>query len=663
MFSARDNTTTHLALPSQKDLEVSQLPFQDAAEFASLRQYAGQLPILSEKDVMFFWLINNATNTENQDKLVIWLNGGPGCTSLDGVFMENGPYKFDGPNRLEFRDHSLSQQFDVLYIDQPFGTGFSVSSMKNYAHTFKEATKYLMEFLDKFYQVFPEYRERKLYLAGESEAGTYIPYLADSILKMPEDERYKLGGLMLGNGWIDPYTMYMSYVDILRENKLLTSEVQTKMLKKMDQCTREFNRAPQPVHTNICESIPSIFLNEGGPSPGTCYNMYDLRLTDTQPACGMNWPPEVSYFTRYLNRKDVQTALNVQPGLAPTTWRECNSGTNIALQSDTSPPSSKLLPGVLDTVPVLFFVGQKDFLCNYIGIEWAIGNMTWAGATGFTNDAKKAEWTVGGQPAGSVVSDRGLTYALVYDASHMVGVDRPREILDLFTAFTNASSVNLHFASSFRSLDTPTAPPTSPTPVPTEASMGLPQWIGIGFGLFLVLFLVVGLLRRKQLFAWWIGFRRQSAGMQRLNDNVDDHGFGGSDMDNAFVMSVFDFNKQREQRTRGYDVEGLLLDDDMASSPDEEVGSTVNGSAGVIFDQNLGVGIVTEAIRRPACTIADNAGLEGAVIVCKTLEQGAADFNEGKHKKHRCLIDVVKSRNLIIIVYLKNVRNVNKILQ
>ncbi|KAJ2638865.1 chaperonin [Coemansia sp. RSA 1286] len=83
----------------------------------------------------------------------------------------------------------------------------------------------------------------------------------------------------------------------------------------------------------------------------------------------------------------------------------------------------------------------------------------------------------------------------------------------------------------------------------------------------------------------------------------------------------------------------------------------------VIFDQNLGVSIVTEAIRRPACTIADNAGLEGAVIVCKTLEQGAADFNEGKHKKHRCLIDVVKSRNLIIIVYLKNVRNVNKILQ
>ncbi|KAJ1819859.1 Cell death protease, partial [Coemansia sp. RSA 2599] len=546
--------------------------------------YAGQLPILSDKDVMFFWLISNATNTENQDKLIIWLNGGPGCTSLDGVFMENGPYKFDGANRLKFRDHSLSQQFDVLYIDQPFGTGFSISSVKNYAHTFKEATKYLMSFLEKFYAVFPDYRSRKLYLAGESEAGTYIPYLADAILKMPEEQRYDLGGLMLGNGWIDPYPMYMSYVDILRENKLLTPEVQTKMLKKMDKCTREFNRAPQPVHTNVCESIPLVFLDEGGPSPGMCYNMYDLRLTDTQPACGMNWPPEVSFFTNYLNRKDVQGALNVQEGLAPRIWRECSSATNAALQSDTSPPSSKLLPSVLDNVPVLFFVGQADYLCNHIGIEWTIGNMTWAGTTGFSAEAKRSEWTVSGEAAGSVVTDRGLTYALVYNASHMVGVDKPREMLDLFTAFTNASSSNLGFSSSFRSLDTPTAPPTSPTPAPAESSrMGLPQWIGVGFALFLVLFLAVGLLRRKQLFAWWIGFRRRRAGMQRLDDGI--RGFGRSSMDghdgfdDAFVMSEFDFSKQRENQMRRYDVEGLLLDDEMASSPDEEVGSTVNGGS------------------------------------------------------------------------------------
>ncbi|KAJ2854860.1 Cell death protease [Coemansia erecta] len=580
MLSARNNSSNTMVLPSQKDLLVTQIPFQDAPEFTSLRQYAGQLPILSDKEVMFFWLISNQTNTENQDKLIIWLNGGPGCTSLDGVFMENGPYKFNGANKLGFRDHSLSQQFDVLYIDQPFGTGFSMAGINSFAHTFKEATKHLMSFLDKFYSVFPYYHKRKLYLAGESEAGTYIPYLADAILGMPEEERYELGGLMLGNGWIDPYPMYMSYVDILRENNLLTKEIQTKMLQKMDKCTREFNRAPQPVHTNICETIPLVFLDEGGPSPGMCYNMYDLRLTDTQPACGMNWPPEVSLFTNYLNRKDVQKALNVHPELAPKVWKECSSATNVALQSDTSPPSSKLLPGILDSVPVLFFVGQTDYLCNHIGIEWTIGNMTWAGSTGFSSEAKRSKWTVNDEAAGSVVSDRGLTYALVFNASHMVGVDKPREILDLFTAFTNASAKNLKFSSSFRSLDTPTAaPPLTPvTPPNGSMSVALSRWIGIGFALFLVLLLALCLVCRKQLFAWWIEFRRRRAGMRRLDDGSRLSSDGG--LDDAFVMTEFDFAKVRESQSRRYDVEGLLLDDDMASSPDEEVGSTVNGSAG-----------------------------------------------------------------------------------
>ncbi|KAJ2782782.1 Cell death protease [Coemansia interrupta] len=580
-FARRDNSTaasddaSHLPLPSQSDLAVAGIPFQDGPEFSALRQFAGQLPILSDSDVMFFWLIANATNMENQDKLVIWLNGGPGCTSLDGVFMENGPYKFDGANRLRFREHSLSQQFDVLYIDQPFGTGFSVAKVKDYAHTFKEATSHLMSFLDKFYQVFPEYRSRKLYVAGESEAGTYIPYLADAILKMPDDERYDLGGIMLGNGWIDPFTMYMSYGEILRANNLLTDAVQKRLVKLMDTCAREFRRAPQPVHTDVCEAIPMVFLEEGGPSPGLCYNMYDLRLTDTQPSCGMNWPPEVGTFTAYLNRKDVQRALNVRSDRAPVVWKECSSATNSALRFDTSPPSVKLLPEVLAHVPVLFFVGEKDYLCNYIGIEWAIGNMTWGGDTGLSSDAVEAEWTVAGDKAGHVMSDRGLTYAKIYDASHMVGVDKPREILDLFTVFTNASSRNLRFTSSFRELEAPAAQPTAPKPPEKESTMGVPQWIGVGFALFLVMFLAIGLLRRKQMFNWWIDFRRRRMGMRRLDDVAEQFDRLSVDEDDAFAMSEFVFGKQVDDAYG----DGLLLDDSMASSPDEDIGSTVHGGS------------------------------------------------------------------------------------
>ncbi|KAJ1858116.1 Cell death protease [Coemansia sp. RSA 1822] len=534
-------------LPPKSDFAVDTLPFADSTAFASLEQYAGQLPMSSSAS-MFFWLISNTTNAFNHDKLLIWLNGGPGCTSLDGVFMENGPFKFSGA-QLVPRAHSFSEQFDVLYIDQPFGTGFSTANTTDYEHTFVNSTQTLLEFLQRFYEVFPEMRKRQLFLAGESEAGTYIPYLADAVLKMPESTRFDLRGLMIGNGWVDPFPMYMSYLELLRRRNMLTSNVQAKLESEMSRCAREFSRAPQPVHTSRCESIASVFLDDGGPEPGMCYNQYDLRLTDSHPSCGMNWPPEVGVFTDYLNRKDVQQAINVQK--APSVWTECNNAVHRALGRDESPPSVTLLPSILQQVPVLFFVGAEDYLCNEVGTEWTVGNLTWAGDTGFSSTRKRSVWTIDGQQVGSVESDRGLTYALIHNASHMVGVDRPRELLDLFTLFTNASSSNLRFRSSFRSSDVT-------QPMPSQSHI----WIVAS--IVLVALVVVGgvVACRARLFAWWVE-RRGYGSLGPVDDAeaVDDR------LDDAFVMSEFSFKPV----LKSVDHNGLLLDDSMASSPDDDI--------------------------------------------------------------------------------------------
>ncbi|KAJ2515569.1 Cell death protease [Coemansia sp. RSA 2049] len=593
----RDDASTDAAppLPDKSKFTVGDIPFQDDPHFQSLKQYAGQIPMQGDKDVMFFWLVANATNTQNQDKLLIWLNGGPGCTSLDGLFMENGPYKFDGPNRLKFRDYSLTQQFDVLYIDQPFGTGFSVADVADYKTSFKDVSLTLVSFLEKFYAIFPEYRQRQLYISGESEAGTYIPYVANDILQMPEADRFNLGGLMIGNGWIDPYPMYMSYLDILRSRNLLDGNVEKKVLKLMDLCTREYNRAPQPVHTDVCERIPSVFLDEGGPSPGMCYNQYDLRLTDTQPACGMNWPPEVGLFTQYFNRKDVQRSINVPDGMAPAHWTECNNMPNTKLRSDTSPPAVSFMNAILDHIPVLLFVGKDDYMCNHIGMEWSISNLTWAGSTGFTGKSKVADWTIDGSVVGTVQSERGLTYALINDASHMVGVDRPREVLDLFSAFTNASTANLPFASSFRKgQDAPSpisgAPPLSSPDSQENTALVVGKWVGLCLLFVLALFFLLCFLFRKRLYSWWLRHRGYSSGSsddaRRRTDAdglVADRGRGRrtgygrmlseDELDDAFMMSEFAFPKLPKSRPN-VDVEGLLLDDDPASSPDEDMSAT-----------------------------------------------------------------------------------------
>ncbi|KAJ2500699.1 Cell death protease [Coemansia sp. RSA 1972] len=535
-------------LPPASDFAVDTLPFADSSTFASLEQYAGQLPMKDDAS-MFFWLITNTTNAYNHDKLLIWLNGGPGCTSLDGVFMENGPFQFSGANQLVPRSHSFSEQFDVLYIDQPFGTGFSSSNSTYYEHTFVSGTHTLLEFLERFYTVFPELRKRQLFLAGESEAGTYIPYLADAILDMPEP-KFDLRGLMIGNGWVDPFPMYMSYLELLRRRSMLTPNVQSKLETEMARCAREFNRAPQPVHTSKCEGTASVFLDDGGPAPGMCYNQYDLRLTDTHPSCGMNWPPEVGVFTEYLNRKDVQAAINVRK--APSVWTECNNAVHRMLSHDESPPSVILLPSILEQVPVLFFVGTEDYLCNEVGTEWTVGNLTWAGDTGFSSLRKRSVWTINGHQVGVVESDRGLTYARIHNASHMVGVDRPRELLDLFTLFTNASSDNLHFRSSFRSSDI--TQPVSQSHV----------WIGFIILialLVIVLAAIVAVVCRARLFAWWV--KRRGYGSLGRDDALALY----EGLDDAFVMSEFSFKPIR----KSVDHNGLLLDESMASSPDDDM--------------------------------------------------------------------------------------------
>ncbi|KAJ2550532.1 Cell death protease [Coemansia sp. RSA 1878] len=534
-------------LPPKSDFAVDTLPFADSPAFASLEQYAGQLP-MSDEASMFFWVITNTTNTFNHDKLLVWLNGGPGCSSLDGVFMENGPFKFSGANQLVPRAFSFSEQFDVLYIDQPFGTGFSTSNTTSFEHTFVGGTQTLLEFLQRFYEVFPDLRKRQLFLAGESEAGTYIPYLADAVLNMPEP--FDLRGLMIGNGWVDPFPMYMSYAELLRRRNMLTPNVQLKLETEMARCAREFTRAPQPVHTSKCESVAGVFLDDGGPEPGMCYNQYDLRLTDTHPSCGMNWPPEVGVFTEYLNRKDVQHAINVRK--APSVWKECNNAVHRMLSNDESPPSVTLLPSILEHVPVLFFVGTEDYLCNEVGTEWTVGNLSWAGDIGFSSLRKRSVWTIDGEQVGSVESDRGLTFARIYNASHMVGVDRPRELLDLFTLFTNASASNLRFRSSFRSSEI-----TQPMPLQSHV------WIGfIGLIATIVVLVGVAVACRERLFTWWV--KRRGYGsvdrpddVRALNDGLDD----------AFVMSEVSFKPIIRKSVD----HGLLLDESMASSPDDDI--------------------------------------------------------------------------------------------
>jgi carboxypeptidase C (cathepsin A) len=142
---------------------------------------------------------------------LLWLNGGPGCSSLIGMSYENGPFKFK-PNSTEMiaNPHSWNRKANLLYIESPAGVGFSVGPTANVSdETVQEQN---LQAMVTFFAKFPSLRSNEFYISGESYAGIYVPYLALAIHQYNTMSTTSLPinfkGLIVGNACTDPSECY-----------------------------------------------------------------------------------------------------------------------------------------------------------------------------------------------------------------------------------------------------------------------------------------------------------------------------------------------------------------------------------------------------------------------------------------------------------------------
>jgi carboxypeptidase D len=105
---------------------------------------------------LFFWHFQNRHIADRQ-RTVIWLNGGPGCSSMDGALMEVGPYRVNDQHRLEYNNGSWDEFANLLFVDNPVGTGFSYVDTNSYIHELQEMADQFIIFLEKFFALFPQY--------------------------------------------------------------------------------------------------------------------------------------------------------------------------------------------------------------------------------------------------------------------------------------------------------------------------------------------------------------------------------------------------------------------------------------------------------------------------------------------------------------------------
>ncbi|KAK4704204.1 carboxypeptidase D, partial [Phenoliferia sp. Uapishka_3] len=389
---------------------------------------------------LFFFLIRNR-HIADTERTVFWFNGGPGCSSFDGSLMEVGPLRLvpGGNGELKEVEGAWNEYTNIIFIDQPVGTGYSYTETNGFVHELDVMAAHVVEFMSNFYKVFPEFTSHDTYIAGESYAGQYIPYIADAILKTTQLPT-KLKGLLIGNGWIDPVNQYPAYLEFALAAGVVKkgSDVERKVRSLVDTCTDTL-AALKPgevkIHNAGCEGIlggitDSTIQSVNGQN--MCVNNYDVRLTDTHPACGMNWPPDLADITPYLRRTDVKTAFHATR--KDGGWTECNGNVGANFWVGYSKPSVTLLPALLEKIPILFFAGDQDLICNHVGIERMIENLSWGGEMGFGN-VSALDWRVDGKHAGTWTTARGLTYVKIADASHMVPYDQPLAAHDMLLRF------------------------------------------------------------------------------------------------------------------------------------------------------------------------------------------------------------------------------------
>jgi carboxypeptidase D len=426
------------------DYLVKSLPGQPDGPL--LRMHAGHVEVNPQHNGnLFFWHYANR-HIGTRSRTVIWINGGPGCSSMDGALMELGPYRVKkGGEGLEYNNGSWDQWANLLFVDNPVGTGFSYVDTDSYVHELDEMADQFITFLEKWFALFPEYITDDLYIAGESYAGEHIPYIARAILDKAKTDptSWNLKGLLIGNGWISPVDQYLAYLPFAYEHGLIERKsAEAEQVESTQRaCVKSLNgggsdKVDSPTCENILQTILRVTRKEN--EQQSCLNMYDIRLRDAYPSCGMNWPPDLTNVTPYLRRKDVTRALNINSD-KKTGWTECNGAVGTQFTAKKSVPAIALLPDLLRELPIVLFSGDQDLICNHIGTEKLISNMKWQGGQGFQlpngGTAPRRKWIVDGEPAGYYQEARNLTYVLFYNSSHMVPFDHSARSRDMLHRF------------------------------------------------------------------------------------------------------------------------------------------------------------------------------------------------------------------------------------
>ncbi|KAI5059489.1 hypothetical protein GOP47_0025808 [Adiantum capillus-veneris] len=331
-----EDNTSHNYTKAQEDDRIIELPGQPANTL-SLSQYAGHVTVNeSAGRALFYWLVEAISEAANRP-LVLWLNGGPGCSSMGyGAMEELGPFKIH-PNGsgLYANPHPWNKEANMLFLESPAGVGYSYSNTSSdymTAGDSRTAADSFM-FLLKWMERFPQYNGREFYITGESYAGHYVPQLSLLIFEHNKNRRkpcINLKGFMVGNAVTDWSSDNQGIVDFYWSHSLISDQTYQGLLSS---CPWKSQKLP-----TLCQEWFNVAYNEVGNID--LHTIYTPVCLISEPYRRMisakHWNPLNSGETRfdpctpnyadaYFNRVDVQKAFHTNiTKTIQHPWSICN---------------------------------------------------------------------------------------------------------------------------------------------------------------------------------------------------------------------------------------------------------------------------------------------------------------------------------------------------
>ncbi|KAK3090002.1 hypothetical protein FSP39_008377 [Pinctada imbricata] len=344
------------------------------------KHYSGYLNGTGDRK-LHYWFIQSANPEPQYDPLVLWLNGGPGCSSMVGLLLEHGPFKLqaDG-NRLEMNPFSWNKVANMLYLEAPVGVGYSYTDkpIKEYTDSIVAMDNY--KALSHFFKKFPELKRNEFFMAGESYGGFYVPTLSEFVLN---DLSINFKGFAVGNGLTKSIVQKIRHRSVQNPDKTGTKANKQKpppYEKKANSRYGSETRCPGRMK-GFVNSVTKLGVNIYDLYAKCSGDIRDTFLTQDELKNVLYWREvkggyhcfDSKFLEKYMNKQRVREALHIPDRLK--SWTTCSDPVYSKYNFQNRNVFKEFRFALNNQKRLLVYNGDVDPLVTYQSNQWFIDDL------------------------------------------------------------------------------------------------------------------------------------------------------------------------------------------------------------------------------------------------------------------------------------------------